>query len=36
MRDFELQPNLRIMSDEITEGQDQLGCLLMGHDYKSW
>ncbi|RPI60182.1 MAG: homospermidine synthase, partial [Planctomycetaceae bacterium] len=36
MRNFILQPRLRIMNDEITEGQDQLGCLLMGHDYKSW
>ncbi len=36
MRNFQLQPKLRIMSDEITSGQDQLGCLLMGHDYKSW
>jgi homospermidine synthase len=36
MRNFKLQPKLRIMTDEITQGQDQLGCLLMGHDYKSW
>ena len=36
MRNFKLQPNLRIMSDEITQGEDRLGCLLMGHDYKSW
>jgi homospermidine synthase len=36
MRNFQLQPSLRIMNDEITEGEDQLGCLLMGHDYKSW
>ena len=36
MRNFQLQPELRIMSDEILSGQDQLGCLLMGHDYKSW
>jgi homospermidine synthase len=36
MRNFKLQPNLRIMTDEITDGNDQLGCLLMGHDYKSW
>ena len=36
MRNFQLQPHLRIMSDEIVDGQDQLGCLLMGHDYKSW
>ena len=36
MRNFALQPKLRIMSDEIIAGQDQLGCLLMGHDYKAW
>jgi homospermidine synthase len=36
MRNFALQPDLRIMNDEITQGEDQLGCLLMGHDYKSW
>jgi homospermidine synthase len=36
MRQFELQPRLRIMGDEITQGEDRLGCLLMGHDYKSW
>ena len=26
----------RIMGDEITSGQDELGVLLMGHDFKSW
>ncbi|MFB3892620.1 MAG: saccharopine dehydrogenase C-terminal domain-containing protein [Phycisphaerae bacterium] len=36
MRNFQLQPALRIMNDEITDGEDRLGCLLMGHDYKSW
>ncbi|HEX2974043.1 MAG TPA: saccharopine dehydrogenase NADP-binding domain-containing protein [Tepidisphaeraceae bacterium] len=36
MRNYALQPKLRIMGDEITTGQDILGCLLMGHDYKSW
>ena len=36
MRNYELQPRLRIMDDDITTGQDILGCLLMGHDYKSW
>ena len=34
--DYELQPNLRIMKDEITSGADILGALLMGHPYKSW
>ena len=36
MRNYELQPNLRIMEDDITSGQDILGCLLMGHDYNAW
>jgi homospermidine synthase len=35
-RDYNLQPNLRIMRDEITEGADVLGALLMGHAYQSW
>ena len=26
----------RIMLDDIVSGQDKLGILLMGHDYKSW
>jgi len=36
MRNYELQPRLRILGDDITSGQDTLGCLLMGHDYNSW
>jgi len=35
-RRCDLQPNLRIMSDEITGGKDILGALLMGHHYGSW
>ena len=35
-RSYELQPKLRIMSDEITKGEDILGALLMGHKYNSW
>jgi homospermidine synthase len=31
-----LQEKRRIMTDEIIEGRDELGCLLMGHDYKGW
>jgi homospermidine synthase len=34
--DYRLQPNLRIMNDEITSGSDILGALLMGHAYNSW
>jgi homospermidine synthase len=33
---YRLQPNLRIMTDEITGGADILGALLMGHAYNSW
>ncbi|MBI5394218.1 MAG: homospermidine synthase [Verrucomicrobia bacterium] len=34
--DYQLQPNLRIMNDEITSGSDILGALIMGHAYSSW
>jgi homospermidine synthase len=34
--DYQLQPNLRIMTDEITRGADILGALIMGHPYKAW
>jgi homospermidine synthase len=34
--DYELQPNLRILNDEITSGSDILGALIMGHPYNSW
>ena len=36
MRQLEMQPNLRILNDDIIDGADELGCLLMGHDFKSW
>jgi len=36
MRQFNLQENQRIMSNEITSGRDELGVLLMGHDFNSW
>jgi homospermidine synthase len=36
MRQFRLQEDLRIMTDEIIDGKDELGVLLMGHDFKSW
>jgi homospermidine synthase len=35
-RSYELQPKCRIMSDEITRGEDVLGALIMGHKYNSW
>jgi len=34
--DYKLQPNLRILNDEITSGSDILGALIMGHPYNSW
>lgn len=34
--DYELQPRLRIMNDEITSGADILGALIMGHALNAW
>jgi homospermidine synthase len=36
MRNYQLQPKLRIMSDEITDGMDELGVLLMGHGLNAY
>jgi homospermidine synthase len=36
MRKYQLQPSLRIMADEITDGMEELGVLLMGHGLTSW
>jgi homospermidine synthase len=36
MRQFYLQEKQRIMNDEIISGKDELGVLLMGHDFNSW
>ncbi|MCE8422613.1 MAG: homospermidine synthase [Candidatus Methanoperedens sp.] len=35
-RNYELQPMIRILRDEIISGDDTLGALLMGHSYNSW
>jgi len=36
-RDYDLQPRIRILTDdEITGGADILGALVMGHPYQSW
>jgi homospermidine synthase len=35
-RDYNLQSRVRIMTDEITGGEDILGALVMGHPYQSW
>lgn len=36
MRNYDLQPEQRIMNDEIIDGKDELGVLLMGHDLNGW
>ncbi|MFM7687578.1 MAG: saccharopine dehydrogenase NADP-binding domain-containing protein [Actinomycetota bacterium] len=36
MRGWEMQPEQRILNDEIVSGRDELGVLLMGHPYTSW
>ena len=36
MRQYNIQEKQRILSDEIIDGRDELGVLLMGHDLKSW
>lgn len=36
MRHYVQQTHQRILSNEIISGKDELGCLLMGHDFKSW
>ncbi len=33
---YKLQENWSVLGDEITTGVDELGCLLMGHPFKSW
>ncbi|HWW87716.1 MAG TPA: saccharopine dehydrogenase NADP-binding domain-containing protein [Vicinamibacterales bacterium] len=35
-RDYDLQADIRIMTDEIVSGADLLGALVMGHPYQSW
>lgn len=37
MHNYQLQPKLRILNDEITEGADEVGVLLLGGRYiKGW
>lgn len=36
MNHFVPQEKQRILNDEIISGVDELGCLLMGHDFRSW
>ena len=35
-RQYDLQKKQRVLTDEIISGGDELGVLLMGHDYKAW
>ncbi len=36
MHNFDLQARQRIMRDEIVDGRDELGVLLLGHDLNGW
>lgn len=36
MRNYDLQTEQRIMADDITSGEDELGVLLLGHDLNGW
>lgn len=36
MRAFKPQPQHRLLCNDIIEGHDELGCLLMGHALDSW
>ena len=35
-RNYELHPRQRILTDEIAEGMDLVGALIMGHRFQSW
>jgi homospermidine synthase len=35
-QNYEMHASWRIMQDEIVSGYDELGVLLMGHDFNSW
>jgi homospermidine synthase len=36
MADWTMQSRQRILNDEITSGRDELGVLLLGHDFTGW
>ena len=36
MRQYRLQDKQRVLTDEIISGKDELGVLLMGHDFTAW
>ena len=33
---YQLPPRARILTDEIVDGEDTIGALIMGHRYKAW
>ena len=35
-RQWRVQDHRRVMNDDITHGEDELGVLLMGHPYGAW
>ncbi len=35
-RHYRMQEKFRIMNDDIISGRDELGVLIMGHEFKSW
>jgi len=35
-RAYKAQAKTRVIYDDVVEGVDALGCLLMGHDFNSW
>lgn len=36
MRNYEMQTETRVMKDDIIDGHDIAGALIMGHDYEAW
>lgn len=36
MRNWQMQTQQRIMNDDIIDGKDELGVLLLGHDMNGW
>ena len=36
MNHYKMPSRVRILKDDVIKGEDILGCLIMGHDYKSW
>ncbi|MFN8379785.1 MAG: saccharopine dehydrogenase NADP-binding domain-containing protein [Anaerolineae bacterium] len=36
MNAYDMQSRVRIMNDEIVDGKDELGVLLLGHDLTGW